>query len=186
VEKGAAPTRRRVIALVDPGIVARAARTATASLRMRGLATNPADTKALLQYPVETRVASLQPELRWRAEAPPEGFTVVLLDAKGKEVWKGNSVPPAARPPVKLSPATGYKWTVMTPKGAIGEARFETLSVAALAKAEKSRSSAKNFSDRVMHAFLLQDIGATQDAKAAWGSLAAERPDLPELAALAR
>lgn len=184
-EKGAAPSRRRVTALTDPGIVTRVSRTATASLRMRGLA-NPADTKPLLEYPVETRVASLQPELRWRGEAPAEGFTVVLVDAKGKEVWRGNSLPAATRPPVKLSPATVYKWTVMTPKGAIGEARFETLPVAAMAKAEKSRASARSFSDRVMHAFLLQDIGATQDAKAAWAMLAAERPDLPELAALAR
>ncbi len=185
VEKGATPTRRRVVALADPGIVARVSRTATASLRMRGLVPG-ADTKALLQYPVETRVVSLQPELRWRAEAPAEGFTVVLLDAKGKEVWKGNSAPQTARPPVRLSPATSYKWTVMTPKGAIGEARFETLPAAALAKLEKSRASARSFSDRVMHAFLLQDLGATQDAKTAWGALAAERPELPELAALAR
>jgi hypothetical protein len=184
-EKGAAPTRRRVVALSDPGIVARVSRTATASLRMRGLSPG-ADTKAMLQYPVDTRVASLQPDLRWRGEAPAEGFTIVIVDAKGKEVWKGNSVQPTARPPVKLSPATAYKWTVMNPKGAIGEARFETLPVAALAKAEKSRASARSFSDRVMHAFLLQDLGATQDAKAAWASLAAERPELPELAALAR
>ena len=186
VEKGAAPARRRVVALADPGVVARVSRTATASLRMRGLTPGASDTKAVLQYPVETRVASLQPELRWRAEAPAGGFTVVLFDAKGNEVWKGNSVPSTARPPVKLSPATSYKWTVMTPKGAIGEARFETLPTAAQAKVEKSRASARSFSDRVMHAFLLHDIGATQDAKAAWGALAAERPDLPELAALAR
>lgn len=186
VEKGAAPARRRVISLSDPGVIARVSRTATASLRMRGLAASAAEAKSLLQYPVETRIASLQPELRWRGEAPPEGFTVLLFDAKGKEVWKGTSLPATTRPPVKLSPATVYKWTVMTPKGPIGEARFETLPAAAMAKAEKSRASARTFSDRVMHAFLLQDIGATQDARAAWASLAAERPDLPELAALAR
>jgi hypothetical protein len=37
-----------------------------------------------------------------------------------------------------------------------------------------------------MHAFVLQDVGATQDAKEAWSALARERPDLPELAVLAR
>ena len=38
----------------------------------------------------------------------------------------------------------------------------------------------------VLHALLLHDIGAQQEARAAWAALARERPDLPELAALAR
>ena len=183
-EKGAAPTRRRVTSLNDPGIVARVSRTATASLRMRGF--QAGSTKSLLEYPVNTRVATLQPELRWRGSGADDGVTVSLADAAGKEIWKGSAQPTSARPPVKLSPASSYKWTVMTPKGLVGEARFETLPAGALARAEKSRASARTFSDRVMHAFLLQDIGATQDAHAAWGALALERPDLPELAALAR
>ena len=74
----------------------------------------------------------------------------------------------------------------MTPKGVLGEARFETLPAQAMARAEKSRASARTFTDRVMHAFLLQDLGATQDAREAWAALSRERPDLPELAALAR
>jgi hypothetical protein len=185
-EKGAAPTRRRVVSLIDPGTVARVSRTATASLRMRSLATGPADRKAALQYPVDTRVASLQPELRWHGAAPGDAVTVTLLDASGKELWKGSAQAPAARPAVKLSPATAYRWTVMSPQGALGEARFETLPAASVTKAEKSRAAAKTFSERVMHALLLQDIGAPQDARVAWSALAAERPDLPELAALAR
>jgi len=56
----------------------------------------------------------------------------------------------------------------------------------ARARAEKSRVSAKTFSERVMHAVLLQEIGATQDAREAWAGLARERPDLPELAVLAK
>jgi hypothetical protein len=36
-----------------------------------------------------------------------------------------------------------------------------------------------------MHALLLQDLGATQEAREAWAALARERPDLPELAGLA-
>ncbi|MGZ5114143.1 MAG: hypothetical protein ACXWHC_18620 [Usitatibacter sp.] len=55
-----------------------------------------------------------------------------------------------------------------------------------MARVEKSRSGARNFADRVMHAFLLQDTGATQDAREAWAALARERPDLAELAILAR
>jgi hypothetical protein len=37
-----------------------------------------------------------------------------------------------------------------------------------------------------MHALLLHELGATQEARAMWATLARERPDLPELAALAR
>ena len=185
-EKGAAPTRRRVVSLTDAGTVARVSRTATASLRMRGMSPGATHSAGALQYPVDTRVASLQPELRWRGEAPVEGFTVILLDARGKELWKASAKPSSARPAVKLSPATVYTWTVMTPKGTLGEARFETVPAAALARADKSRTSARSFSDRIMHALLLQEIGATQDARDQWAALARERPDLPELAALGR
>jgi hypothetical protein len=68
----------------------------------------------------------------------------------------------------------------------MAEGRFETLSAAAMARAEKSRASARTFSERVMHAFVLQELGATQEAKDAWAALARDRPDLPELAVLAR
>jgi hypothetical protein len=87
---------------------------------------------------------------------------------------------------VKLAPATRYSWSVTTPSGSLGEAHFETLGAEALSRAEKSRTAAKSFPDRVMHAFLLQDVGATQDAREAWAALSRERPELPELAAIAR
>ena len=183
-EKGAAPTRRTVTSLPDPGVVTRVSQAATASLRMRGVAAPAAG--ATLQYPVDTRVASLQPPLRWQA-LPGEAVTVTVRDEQGREVWKGMpSTPSEARPGVKLSPDTRYTWTLMTPRGPVAEARFETLPAGALARAEKSRTGAKRFSERVMHALLLQELGAAQDARAAWAALARERPDLPELAALAR
>ena len=40
--------------------------------------------------------------------------------------------------------------------------------------------------DRVMFALMLQDLGATQDARDSWARLALEREDLPELAAFAK
>jgi hypothetical protein len=185
VDKGAAPTRRNVTVLPDAGVVARLARTATASIRMRGVSPE-GSTKTALEYPVNSRIATLQPILRWQAGGASGDVTVSVMDAKGKEVWKGSAKPASVRTGVKLSPATVYTWTVMTPKGTLGEARFETLPSEAMAKAEKSRAAAQTFTDRVMHAFLLQDIGATQDAREAWVALARERPDLPELAVLAR
>ena len=186
-EKGPAPARRTVMVLPDPGVVARVSQAATASARMRGIVAGGANAdKATLEYPVDTRVTSLQPMMRLRDGAGVEGATLTLLDASGKEVWKGSVKSAATRSPVKLSPASRYTWTVTTPKGTLGEARFETLSVEAMARAEKSRRGARNFADRVMHAFMLQDIGASQEAREAWATLARERPDLPELAILAR
>jgi hypothetical protein len=183
VEKGAAPSRRIVLQLPDPGVVARLSQTATASLRMRGvqLAQPP---EPSLAFPVDTRVSTVHPTLRWRASG--DAATVTLVDASGKEVWKGEAKAESIRPPVKLSPATRYTWTVMTTKGPVGSAAFETASADSMRKVVISGAKAKSFSDRVLHALLLTDIGATQEARAAWQALALERPDLPELAALAR
>lgn len=181
-EKGAAPKRRTVTALPDPGAIARVSRTATASLRMRGL--SPGE-KATLLYPVDTRIATLQPTHRWSGDAQ-DAYTLTLLDAHGKELWKGSASPQGTRPPVRLAPATRYRWTVMTSKGLVGEAHFETLASETISRAEKSRAAARSFSERVVHALLLQDAGATQDAREAWAALARERPDLPGLASLAR
>lgn len=182
-EKGMLPARRAVITLPDPGIVARVSRAATASVRMRGIGA-PA-TATVLEYPVDARVATLQPVLRWKGDMSSDGVMVRVTDERGREVWKARMQPNVAPPPLKLSPATRYSWTLMTPNGVLGEAKFETLPAEAVARVEKSRAGAKSFSDRVMHAFLLQDIGAAHDAREAWMALARERPDLPELAALA-
>lgn len=184
-ERGAAPARRKVTAL-NPGIVTRVSRTAAASLRMRGLKPDSTAGNNSLEYPVNVQVATLQPVLRWRGENPVGGFVVRLVDASGKELWKSNVKPASARPSVKLTPATHYTWSVMTASGSLGEAHFVTLPAEALSRTEKSRIAAKSFPDRVMHAFLLQDVGATQDAREVWTALSRERPELPELAALAR
>jgi len=182
-DKGAAPAKRQVSSLQDAAIVARVSKTATASVRMRNI--TPSAARNALDYPVDTKVATLQPELRW-TQVASGAAEVKLLDANGKELWKGSAQSGAARPAMKLNAATRYRWTVMTPAGVVGEAQFETLPSDALMKVAKSRSAAKGFSERVMHAIVLQDLGATQEARAAWGELARERPELPELAALAR
>ena len=184
-ERGAAPKKRTVSVLPDPAVIAKVSRTANASLRMRGISPQPSAPIAL-DYPVNTKVMTLQPTLRWRGDPTAEPFDVTLVDAAGKEVWKGQAKPSMAKPPVKLAPETAYTWTVMTPKGIRADGRFETVSVATMARAEKSRTSARSFGERVLHAVILQDIGATQDARQAWAALARERPDLPELAVLAR
>ncbi len=182
-EKGARPKRRTVSTLTGTGVVARAAQTATASLRMRGLGAAPAP--AALEYPVATRIATLRPAMRWRP-GPGEEYTVALRDASGKELWKGRGRAEGTRPAMPLAAATRYSWTVASARGTLGEAHFETLPAAAIERAEKSRAGARAFPDRVVHALLLQELGADQEARLAWAELAGERPDLPELPALAR
>jgi hypothetical protein len=183
--KGAAPSRRNVVKLGDPGVVARVSQSATASLRMRSLSGAP-PSKPGLAYPVNAKIATLQPQLRWVGEAGPAGFAIVVLGADGKEAWKGTSKSRAHVLPAKLAAGARYTWSVSVDGKSLGEAPFETLPSEAIARAEKSRTGAKSFPDRVMHAFVLQDLGAAQDAREAWAALSLERPDLPELAVLAR
>lgn len=182
-ERGTKPRRRTVTALSDGRVVQQAAQTATASLRMRGMAS--ATPPAALEFPVATRIATLKPALRWRAE-PGEVYTLVVSDPAGREVWKGRSKEGAARTGTTLTAGTRYTWTVASARGSLGESQFETLPAEAIGRAERSRAAAKSFPDRVVNALLLQEIGAEQEARDAWAALARERPDLPELPALAR
>ena len=182
-ERGRPPKPRSVPSLSDHAVVARAAQTATASLRMRGLAANVPP--ALLEYPVSTKVSTLRPLLRWRA-APGEDHVVAVQDASGQEIWKGRGKPEGIRPDLKLAAGTRYFWTVSAAGATVAEAHFETLTDDAIRRAEQSRRNARSFADRVIHALLLQEIGADQESREAWAALARERPDLPELPALAR
>jgi hypothetical protein len=184
-ERGTQPKRRIVAALSDPAVVGQAARTATASLRMRSVPPS-SPPPAALEFPVATRVATLRPAMRWRAD-PGEESTVVVVDPSGREVWKGRGKSGTVRPGIPLAADTRYTWSVSTARGGLGEAQFETLGAAAIQRAERARAAAKaSFSDRVVSALLLQEIGAQQEAREAWAALARERPDLAELPALSR
>jgi hypothetical protein len=182
-DKGAtAPKRRSVATLGDLGVVSKVSRTATASLRMRSM--SPTPDPAALEYPVDTRIFSLQPTLKARGTGADARISI--LDGAGKTVWSGPVQKEGTRVGVKLSPAMRYAWTVTTSRGTLGPASFETLPADAIARVEKSRTKGKTFSERVVGAILLQELGANQDAKEAWEELSRERPDLQELAALAR
>src|SRR5258705_2872818 len=143
MEKGLVPTLRTVPVLPDPGVVARVSRTATASVRMRGISDGKAKTS--LEFPVDTRVATLQPTLRWKKG--PDKATVSVIDASGKEVWKSGAAPESTRTGVKLAPATVYKWTVTTPKGVIGEASFQTLPAAGIPQVAKPPPQGQSLSN---------------------------------------
>ena len=69
--------------------------------------------------------------------------------------------------------------------GAPADARFETLAGGRDRAADKARAGGEDVPrPRPASRCVLQDLGATQDAREVWAQLAAERPDIPELAGL--
>ncbi|HTS85479.1 MAG TPA: hypothetical protein VMG61_10260 [Usitatibacter sp.] len=185
-DKGGKPVRKSVQALSGTGVVSHAASSAAASVRMRGIPVEAPAPKTQLEYPLDTRISMLQPVLRWKGDPEPKGYSVVVIDDGGKTAWKGMTVHPGVRVGAKLAAGMAYTWRVTGALGPVGEGHFETLSADSIAKVQRSGAAARTFSDRVMHAFLLQDLGASQEAKEAWAVLARERPEIPELAALSR
>jgi hypothetical protein len=184
---GPAPVRRAVVARPDPGTVSRLAESATASIRMRSAsAPKAASRRPELLYPRGAQIAVLQPTLAWSADVPADGFTVVVAGADGKPAWRGTAKATSAKVGTRLSPATRYTWTLLSGDTSLGEASFETLPAESIRRAEAARAASRTFSDRILHALVLQDLGAAQDARLAWAELARERPELPELGALAR
>jgi hypothetical protein len=98
--------------------------------------------------------------------APPVAFVAEL--EPGTRLFLGSDASVA----VSFA-GTGTEFTLVGP----GESVVLSAEVSA---------AAGRFSERVLHALLLHDIGAHQEARSAWEALARERPDLPELSALAR
>ncbi len=182
--KGAAPSSRVPAQRASAAVLVQASKAATASLRMRSVAPQKGEASGP-QYPVNARIATLQPTLRW-AGAREAAYSVVVTSAAGTEVFRGATKGPSLRLPVRLAAGQGYAWSCFAGGKALGDARFETLPPEAIQAAEKARAGAKSFSDRVLLALVLQDLGAAQDAREVWSQLASERPDIPELAGLAR
>ncbi|MDH5263847.1 MAG: hypothetical protein OEX21_03740, partial [Betaproteobacteria bacterium] len=182
--KGAAPSTRVPGPRASAAAVVDTSRAATASLRMRSARAPGAD-RGGPRYPVNARIATLQPTLRWAGGAETT-YTVIVTSSGGKEVFRGNAKGPSLRLPTRLAAGQAYAWTYSAGEAALGDARFETLPADAIAAADKARAGAKSFSDRVLLALVLKDLGAAQDAREVWSQLAAERPDIPELAGLAR
>jgi hypothetical protein len=161
-------------------------KSATASLRMRGIAPPiPAQTAAQLVYPVGGKVATLQPELRWtRVEGGGEYDVAITLE--DRIVYRGKVKSDTLKLPVKLSAGRQYTWMVTAGEARVA-AQFSTLSVDDMKRLAALKPGARaTFSDHLLYAITLHGMDAAQDAKAAWQALAAQRPELPELAALAR
>ncbi len=169
-------------------VLVQVAQTSAASVRMRSIAQPRADTAPRLLYPTEGSVATLEPTFRWRAADPKlQGDFSLMVIGQDKPVHVGKAAGGSYRVPAKLRPETDYAWTVVSAGNEIGSGRFRTLSTEALASvARRKPSERSDFSDRLLFTLLLHEMGATQEAQESWARLAAERADLPELAAFAK
>lgn len=169
-------------------VLGQASQTSAASVRMRSLAPAKAEPAPRLLFPTQGNVATLQPTFRW---APPDakGPAEFALSVAGEDkpvvtakIGSGTYVPSA-----KLKPDTDYYWVVSAGGQELGTGRFRTLPGDAIQRVEQRRPKASaEFSDRLLFALMLQELGAQQEAREAWALLARERADLPELAGLAK
>lgn len=186
---GMPPVARETAWRANNQVLVKVAQTSSASIRMRSFAPPKAAPKARLEFPTKGAVTQLQPTLRWTL---PEGsaqsdVTIAVAGKEDKPLARASVGGASHRFPAKLQPDTEYAWSVAVAGQEIGTARFRTLPAAALQDAQKRRPAEKaEFSDRLMYALLLQEMGAVQEAQEAWAKLAQERADLPELASLAK
>lgn len=168
-------------------VLTQVAQTSSASVRMRSLAARKPDAAPKLLFPTDGNVGTLQPLLRWTADANAAAEVTLLMAGQEKPVHHVKTMGASYRVPSKLKPATEYAWVVMVAGQELGTGRFRTLPAEAIHAIEKRRPSEKaDFSDRVLFALMLLDLGAVQEAKESWSKLSQERSDLPELSALAQ
>ena len=185
---GMPPMTRETAWRTSGKVLAQAAQTSAASVRMRSIVLPKADAAPRLLFPTQGNVASLQPTFRWRAaDAKAQGEFVLLVAGQEKPVLTAKATNGMYRVPAKLLPDTDYVWAVSVAGDEIGTGRFRTLPADAVAQVEQRRPKDKaDFSDRVLFTLMLQEMGAAQEAQESWSRLAQERTDLPELSSFAK
>jgi hypothetical protein len=186
---GVPPAARETAWRANSQVLVKVAQTSSASIRMRSMAPSKPVARNRLEFPTQGAIATLQPTLRWAVadEKGPADLVIAVAGREDKPVAKAKVTGTSHRVGAKLKPDTEYAWSVSAGGQEVGTARFRTLPAAVIQDAEKRRPSEKaEFSDRLLYALLLQEIGAVQEAQEAWGKLAQERADLPELAGLAK
>ena len=192
---GPPPTMRETNWKVSSKVVAQVAQTSSASIRMRSLGgAQKADIAPLpaerLIYPRDTSVGTLQPSFRWASANPKGPFEFELKASVGaKSIYKAKANATSLLLPktMKLQPDAEYNWLVKAGGNEVGMTTFRTLPAHSLELTQKRKPDDKAaFSDWLLYALTLKDVGADQDAGEVWAKLAKDRPDLPELAALAK
>lgn len=192
---GPPPTMRETNWKVSSKVVSQVAQTSSASIRMRSVGgaqkaeSVPLQAERLI-YPRDTSVATLQPAFRWasaNAKGPFEFELKASAGAKPVHKTKLNATSLTLPKNIKLQPDAEYTWMVKAAGNNVGTTNFKTLPAHSLDLTMKRKPDDKAlFSDWLLYALTLKEVGADQDAGEVWARLAKDRPDLPELAALAR
>jgi hypothetical protein len=183
---GAQMTTRDTEWRTSSRVVVKVSQTAAASVRMRSLTPPKPEPAPALLFPTQGNIASLQPVFRW-AQAPAKAEFALYVAGDEKPVHRAKPAGLTHRVPGALKPDTEYTWSLASDGKEVGTGRFRTLPLAAVQLAQKRRPTEKSeFGDRVLYALYLNELGAEQEAHEAWQRLSLERPDLPELASLAK
>lgn len=192
---GPPPTMRETNWKVSSKVISQVAQTSSASIRMRSIGGAQKIESAPLQaerliYPRDTSIATLQPAFRWASANAKGPFDFELKAGNGaKPVHKAklNATSLTLPKNIKLQPDAEYTWMVKAAGNDVGMTSFKTLPAHSLDLTMKRKPDDKAvFSDWLLYALTLKEVGADQDAGEVWARLAKDRPDLPELAALAR
>jgi hypothetical protein len=151
-------------------------RLAQAALTMRSI--HPA---ADISPAKGSRVMTLRPQFRWTSDSGSDSSRFTLRGALGEPIVqmtvKGDSL--RLSDSIVLEWGKRYRWTVQDARGGpMVEGDFEVITREQVAQLGKLRPAAKaSFSDRVLYAAALDDLGLKADSRELWRKLAAERPD---------
>ncbi len=188
---GVPPVVRDTPWRVSSQTLVQVAQTSSASVRMRGLSSAKAEVKPAAErqpYPIETKVSTLQPVFGWSAAEAKGPYDFELIGpASGKPLFKGKALVNSLKLPasIKLQPDTEYTWSVSAAGNKLVSGSFTTLPAASMELAQQRKPDGKApFSDWLLYALMLHELGAIHDARDIWAKLSKERPDLPELTAL--
>jgi hypothetical protein len=172
------------------GVRLQAARTAQASIAMRGTA---AEVSLRLISPVATWLLERAVELRWEHPAEPAAeFSVQLTDEENRVVFETRTQGTAVLLPaeVVLEPGKLYGWQVRAQlangRTAEGWSEFGLADGALLARADAARPGPDApYAERIAYALLLEALNLRASAQAAWADAARARPGDARVRALA-
>lgn len=168
----------------------RTSRLAQASIAMRG---NGDDGAVQLGFPVATWLTERPDAFRWTAVSNATGYRFSLTDGTGRALHEARVKINTVELPggIALEPGRTYGWQVIADlpdgKSIEGWTEFGVASPELRARIERARPAASaSFGDRVIHALLLEELGAREEARRLWAALSAERPGDTDLAERAR
>jgi hypothetical protein len=168
----------------------RTARIAQASISMRG---GEESRPVKLAFPVSTWLLERPAVFRWEPVTGAKTYRFQLTDSSGHPLHEARTAGASVELPAAVALEAGhtYGWQVWaeladgrTPDG---WTEFGLAGPDLRARVERNRPPASApFSDRLLYALLLEELGVREDATRLWVQLASERPEDPDLGVRAR